>query len=110
MAEKKNIVIDQGSDFSSVINVQESNSSPFDLTNYTVESQMRKSYYAETAHNFTTSHSSANGTITIEMSKTDTANLVPGRYMYDVFMTSNTDYTTRVVEGIVTVTPGITRS
>jgi hypothetical protein len=33
----------------------------------------------------------------------------PGRYLYDVEITSSEGEVSRVVEGVVTVTPGITR-
>lgn len=109
MALKKNIVIDQGSDFSTTIDVIDSDGNPLDLTNYTTASQMRKNYATSTAVTFTSSHNGANGQVTIELSNSETENLDPGRYLYDVEITSNTNIVTRVVEGIATVTPGITR-
>ena len=44
------------------------------------------------------------------MTSANTANLTPGRYMYDVIITSPDSVTTRVVEGIVVVAPGVTRT
>ena len=43
------------------------------------------------------------------MSSANTANLTPGRYMYDVIITSPQSQVTRVVEGIVNVLAGVTR-
>lgn len=44
------------------------------------------------------------------MSSANTANMSAGRYMYDLLITAGDATTkTRVVEGIVTVLPGITR-
>jgi hypothetical protein len=43
------------------------------------------------------------------MSSANTANLDPGRYFYDVTITSDIGDVTRVVEGIVVVLPGVTR-
>jgi hypothetical protein len=38
-----------------------------------------------------------------------TANIKPGRYVYDILMMDTTDVTIRIMEGIVTVTPQVTR-
>lgn len=109
MAIKANLVIDQGTDFSATIDVTDSNDNPFDLTNYTTAAQMRKSYASTTAYNFTTSDNGSQGQISLSMSNSVTNQLDPGRYLYDVEITSNSGDVSRVVEGIVTITPGITR-
>jgi len=52
----------------------------------------------------------ANGTVLLTMSSNTTANIAAGRYVYDVEITGGEANTvTRVVEGIVTVTPNVTR-
>ena len=72
---------------------------------------MRKSYYSTTANSFTvTISNAANGEITMAMTSANTANLAAGRAFYDLVMTSPTNVKTRVVEGIVTVLPSVTRS
>ena len=43
------------------------------------------------------------------MTAANTANLTPGRYVYDLLITSPTNVKTRVVEGIATVLPSVTR-
>jgi hypothetical protein len=43
------------------------------------------------------------------MTAANTASLTPGRYVYDVIITSSANVVTRVVEGIVTVLPSVTR-
>jgi hypothetical protein len=44
------------------------------------------------------------------MTPANTANLKAGRYVYDLLITNNSDgIKTRVVEGIVVVTPSATR-
>ena len=81
------------------------------LTGYTASSQIRKSYYSSIANNFTTTVTgTANGEITLSMTAANTALLTPGRYLYDLLITSPGGTKTRVVEGIVTVTPGVTQS
>lgn len=110
MAIKANIVIDQGSDFSSTIDLTDASGTIFNLTNYTVAAQMRKNYSSSSAVTFNTSHNGANGQIFLVLLKSNTNILAPGRYLYDVEITSAGNITTRVVEGIVTVTPGMTRT
>ena len=111
MAVKANLVIDQGSDFSATIDVLDSNGATYNLTNYVATSQMRKNYaQASASATFICSHNNAGGQITLTLANLITNDLTPGRYLYDVEITSSSDAVTRIVEGIVTVTPGITRT
>ena len=71
---------------------------------------MRKSYYATS--NTTISAvitGNANGEITLSMTSANTSNLTPGRQVFDLIITSPTSVTTRVVEGIIMISPGVTR-
>jgi predicted aspartyl protease len=71
---------------------------------------MRKSYYA-TSNTIITSTitGNANGEITLSMTAANTANLTPGRQVFDLLITSPTQVKTRVVEGIIVISPGVTR-
>ena len=51
----------------------------------------------------------ANGEITMAMTAANTANLTAGRMLYDLLITSPTSVKTRVVEGIATILPSVTR-
>lgn len=110
MAIKGNLVIDQGTDFSALIEVDQPDGQDFPLSGYTVAAQMRKNYASSTAYDFTATISVGNAEIEIKMANTLTSIIEPGRYLYDVEITSPAGEVTRVVEGIVTVTPGITRT
>jgi hypothetical protein len=109
MAIKANLVVDQGATFSATIDLTDVSNNVFNLTGYTVAAQMRKNYASSTAVNFVGSHSSADGEIFLSLTANTTSTIEPGRYLYDVEITSSGGTITRVVEGIVTVTPGITR-
>jgi hypothetical protein len=109
MAIKANIVIDQGSTFQTSINVTDENDDIVDLTGYTAAAQMRKHYTSSNATSFSTNISPSIGVVTLSMTANTTNLLVPGRYMYDCELTDSNGLVTRLVEGIVTVTPGITR-
>lgn len=109
MAIKANLVIDQGSSFSATIDVTNVDGTVFNLTGYTVAAQMRKNYTSSVAVTFSTTHSSAGGAITLSLLPAVTTAIEPGRYLYDVEITSSGGSITRIVEGMVTVTPGMTR-
>jgi len=102
--------IEQYATFSTTVNVEDSAGSAINLYGYSASSQIRKSYYSSTANNFTaTITGTANGEITLTMTSANTANLTPGRYLYDLIITAPDTTKTRVVEGIVNVLPGVTQ-
>ncbi len=110
MAAYSELIVEQYADFSTTVNVEDSNGDAINLFGYTAASQIRKSYYSSTANNFTASVTgTANGEVTISMTAANTANISPGRYLYDLVITSPVGVKTRVVEGIVTILPGVTQ-
>jgi len=110
MAGFAELTLEQGASFTTTVTVNGPDGSPTNLTSYTAAAQLRKSYYSTTANNFTvTVSNAANGELTMAMSAANTANLTPGRYVYDLLITSPTSIKTRVVEGIVTLLPSVTR-
>lgn len=110
MAAFSEIVIEQGATFSTILNVEDTAGASINLYGYTANSQMRKSYYSSSATTITsTVTGTSNGEITLAMSSANTSQLTPGRYVYDVIITSPSSVVTRVVEGIVTVLPSVTR-
>lgn len=110
MAAYTELNIEQYATFSTTVNVEDSAGSAINLYGYSASSQIRKSYYSSTANNFTaTITGTANGEITLTMTSANTANLTPGRYLYDLIITAPDTTKTRVVEGIVNVLPGVTQ-
>lgn len=110
MAAYSEITIEQYADFSTTVTVNDIQGDSLNLTNYLAAAQLRKSYYSTTATDFTVSISDAvGGELTISMNSSNTSNLMPGRYVYDLVITSPENNKTRVVEGIATVIPGVTR-
>ena len=109
MATISNIVIDQGTTFSLEFNLTNDATTAKDLTAYAVTSQLRKSYESTTATDFTTAKVNATGKITISLTAAQTAALKAGRYVYDIEIASASE-TLRVLEGLVTVTPNVTRT
>ena len=110
MATIANIFIDAGANYSNIITVAANGSGALNLTGYTVKSQIRKSYTSTTAYNFTGSVDDAvAGKVRLELTAAQTGAIPPGRYLYDVEITSSAGNRTRVGEGVVTVTPEITQ-
>ena len=71
---------------------------------------MRISFEAKSATNFSiTVTDAAAGQITMTMSAANTSNVSSGRYVYDVLITSGASVKTRIIEGIITVLPSVTR-
>ena len=109
MAIYSNLIVDQGSAFSSTITVEDSSGNAVNLTNYTYAGKIKKNYDSSTAVAFATPTTpGTSGQITITLTDTQTKAIEPGRYVYDVEITSNGGVTTRVLEGQVEVTPGVT--
>lgn len=111
MAIKANIVIDQGASFSAEIVLLDSDGDPYDLTDHTITASMRKNYASSTAVDFTCTprNDPTTGQMFISLDYQTTADLEPGRYLYDVVVEDLYGIKTRVVEGIATITAGITR-
>ena len=110
MAAFTELLIEQGATFSTTVNVEDTAGAAINLFGYSASSQMRKSYYA-TSNTIITSTitGNANGEITLSMTAANTANLTPGRQVFDLLITSSAGVKTRVVEGIIVISPGVTR-
>lgn len=108
MAQKLNLIIDQGSTFSTSFTVNDDAGSPIDFTGYSGSAQIRKHYTSTNAVSFTVSANSSGG-VTLTLNSNSTANIEAGRYVYDVELIAPANTTSRVVEGIVTVTPQVTK-
>lgn len=110
MATISNLFVDAGTTYSNIITVAATTGQPLDLTGYTVKSQMRKSYSSSQAFNFTASiYDAQAGKVRLQLNSTQSEAIPAGRWLYDVEITSQSGNKTRVVEGIVTVTPQITQ-
>ena len=111
MATISNLFINQDTDFSTTVTVNYSSGSALNLTSYTALAMIRKTYQSTTATTFTSTFAAdrTTGQITISLTDAQTALLEDGRYVYDLVVTDNSGIKTRVVEGIATVTPGVSR-
>jgi len=109
MAIKANLIIDQGTTYSTTIDVTDDNDVPINLSGYTGSAQLRKHYSSSNSTIFTVSLAPLDGIVILSLTSTQTAALKAGRYVYDVELTNTSNVVSRIVEGIVTVTPQVTR-
>ena len=105
---KANLVVYQGATFEQDIQLSEGDGTPYDLTGYTAQSQFRKHHASSNAYAFTVEHNDAGGKLTLRMTAEETNDIPPGRYHYDVEIVEG-DKVLRVLQGIVTVDPNMTR-
>jgi hypothetical protein len=112
MALSQNLILEQGTDFQAVIKLYADNVTPLDLTGYSASSQMRRSYDSTTASATLTVSIPipSNGELYLTLPAGSSTGIKYGRYLYDVVLNlTSTGTLTRAVEGIITVTPRVTR-
>ena len=106
------LFLEKGASFNTTITLYDVNNNPYDLTGYTANSEIRKSYYsANSVATFSTGFdlNPEDGNLILSLTYQQTANIAPGRYVYDVYLTSSDELSrTRVLEGIINVTPSAT--
>jgi hypothetical protein len=109
MVTTKNLNLYKGSTFEEIFNYVDSLKNPIDISAYQARSQMRRSYYAANSVVFSAEITdSSNGKIKLNLDHNISANIVDGRYVYDLeIYDANT--VVRIFEGLVTVYPEATR-
>jgi hypothetical protein len=111
MGAYTDLTIDQGTDFETSLDLIADDGTSINIAGYVFSGQIRKSYYSSNpAANLViviTNASKGNTLITLDAA--NTANIPAGRYVYDIKMKDSINVVSRVVEGIVTVTPQVTK-
>lgn len=109
------LTIAQGATYSQVVNWKTGSPAAFvNTTGYSARMQLRTSYSAAAATlELTTANERISltnaGVITLSLTAAEAAALTAGRYVYDLEMVSAGGQVTRLLEGIATVTPEVTR-
>ena len=107
---KSNLLIDQGSTFSTTITGYDVNGSLMNLTGHTVAGKIKYNYGTGTSLvDFTASiqDTYVDGLVDLSLTATQTADLIVGDLRYDVEVTSGSNVT-RIQEGLVRVSPEVT--
>ena len=115
MAPRADLIIDQGTTFSSTINISQSDGTLFQLNDYSARGKIKKAFSSSTSVDFTcvvNENSPSQDTVTISLNSIQTASLNSGRYVYDVevFTSDSPAIVTRIVEGQVEVTPSVSQT
>lgn len=111
MANQVELFCDQGTSFSYALDLSRDDGTALNVAGYTFASSIRKSYYSSgvTANLTISIINESSGNIQLSMNAATTTNIKPGRYLYDVKMINDQNTTFRVIEGIITVYPQITK-
>jgi hypothetical protein len=106
-----NFSIDQGADFSKNFTVTTDGSTAYDISDLTLQAQMRKSYDSSSAAaTFTASVvTGSSGIYKLVLSNSTSASISAGRYVYDVELILADSTIEKVHYGIVTVNPEATK-
>jgi hypothetical protein len=109
----QNLYLNQGETFVTSLTLDDANNAPYNLTGFTIASQAKKSYYtANSTITFNASISDANnGIITLSANAATTANVNASQLVYDVYIRqTSTGTVTRVLEGIIYISPAVTKT
>jgi hypothetical protein len=107
MADKIDLVIDQGTTFEVDFLVKDSSNNTLDVSTYTGTGKARKFISSNTAVTMTVNCFS-NGIVRASLTANQTANMsYSDRYQYDVKLTSSSNTVIRIVEGFITISPQV---
>ena len=110
MSTIANFEIPQGSTFSRNMTIVDNDKVVLNLTTYTINGQVRKSYNSAEYISFDIVKVNApTGKISIGLTDSVTDNLTSNKYVYDIEITSVNGTKTRILEGIITTSPNVTR-
>jgi len=114
MATQINFVIDAGTKFDAIAQIKNEDGTPYDLTNLSITSKMKKSYYTTNGIDITcgVDGDPTLGNISMEVNPPLTELAKNGKWVYDVEVSNPVDinYIKRVLEGVITVNPQVTWS
>jgi hypothetical protein len=111
MAQTINRDMDQGANFSFSYVVKGDDGTPTNIASgYTAYAQMRRFYSSSSAVTLNASITGSTGNINVSLGATGTAAVKAGVWFYDVELHSNgSTNVQRVVQGMVTVYPEVTK-
>ena len=111
MSGKLDIVIEQGAKFVRTVQIKDKDGTVVDITGDTFDGNVRKRHNSttETLSINTSIIDGANGKIELSIVSSFTAAVEAGECVYDIIWTPSYDNDVRLLEGIATVTPGVTR-
>ena len=108
-ASTYNLSIERNTDFSITLVLKDGNGSVIDVTNATIDAEIKQDYYFPTIQTSTvTKTSPASGQITLSLTAAQTAVLHPGPLKYDVLVKYQNNTFQKIMKGTVYVDTNIT--
>lgn len=104
--------IDQGADFILEITFKDTADQPIDISSNSYDGDLKRTYQdAAAAASFTMTQpgGGTDGVLNVKLTKTETAAIAAGSYVYDIRETVGA-VVTRILEGVAEVTLGVTTS
>ena len=103
MAANYSLTLHQGTDFKRSFQIKEDDVVQ-DITSYTFSAKMAPNYKGATVTTMTTNIvDAAQGTFSVTLTDTQTADIDPGRYVYDVIMTDSNGDKQKLLTGYIQV-------
>jgi hypothetical protein len=110
MAIIKNLTIDKNTNYERTFIFYGVNNSYFNLTGFTANSEIKKDYSsANVEATFACDIQSANNKVILTLNHIQLANTKPGKYKYDIILTSSNNEKVKAVEGSVDIIGTITK-
>lgn len=109
MTSRANLYIDQGTDFSVDIDIYADDGSIIDITNTSFSGDAKKVFSSAKVFSFSMDKiDPTQGKLEISLSANTSANIVPGKYQYDIVMTSGSNVKSKILEGLVFIVATMT--
>lgn len=103
---RRHLVINIGATYSNTLPVKDSDGNLVNTDGYSANSKLTREYGYGNSTPFVCSI--ANSYVTLALTANTTANLVSGRYVYDIKITDANGTITRLYEGFISVNPAVT--
>lgn len=110
MTTRSNLYIDQGTDFSSTVEIFTDYGDEFDITSRAFLGSVKKLYSSTKVFDIDLSiiPGVPNNDLLISIPAEKTANTAPGKYQYDIVMVTNNTARLKILEGLLFVLPTVT--
>lgn len=108
MSLYKTFTLHAGSTFCETLDFVDNSGIPINFSNYEIKSRMAESGYVDSFININTEIVNyTQGKIKLSLSATETSNISPGRYLFELVIIDQYSVVTNLIHGIIDVIPGI---
>lgn len=109
MTIRSDLILDQGTTFMVSVDLLDADNEPIDVTNIQAVAQLRKHYTSNNFVEITTELDEFTNELILSLTPEQTSNIEAGRYVYDVNLIFEDGTVDRILEGVITVSPQVTR-